>query len=151
MPLQAAAASAIPISGAQANVLTGMFEWWNEAIQHPDGFTEAGFARWFTDDARLVINGKLSAQGIPALTAHFRRIQARTDSVRIVLPFRDGFVSADGRRIFTYHFIRSLSPNGPVCMRAMGYADLRDGRIATIHLTRAEEPVGPEGDPACRA
>src|SRR5580698_5737209 len=94
-------------SGATAtrshDVLVDMFVWWNAAYKQKDGFTEAAFAKYFTDDAILRVNGSDRSKGLKDLAAHFRDIQARTELVEIELPFIDEFTSPGGDRIFTHH------------------------------------------------
>ncbi|MCC5863018.1 MAG: hypothetical protein JJT93_14045, partial [Gammaproteobacteria bacterium] len=72
-------------------VLEAMFEWWNEAYQDPEGFTPEAFARYYTEDAVMIINGNLRGVGPVALARHFRNIQAATEAVEIELPFDQGF------------------------------------------------------------
>ncbi len=127
--------ASMPQAPQPADALSRMFGWWNGAICDPQGFTEDAFRQHFTEDAQLIVNGSVSAQGIAALTAHFRRIQARVDAVEIELPFRECFSTGD--RIFTYHFIRSHIGGELQVLRAMGYAVVRDDKLALVHLTRA--------------
>ncbi len=132
-----------------ADALTTMFTWWNQAYKTPGAFTPGAFRRYFTEDAAIVLNGKESSRGIPALVAQFQRIQATTQSVEIVLPFREGFVSGD--KIFTYHFIRSVRDGHHECLRAMGYATLRHGKISLVSLLRIPEDMSSgTADPACQ-
>lgn len=122
----------------QETVLVQMFRWWNAAIQDPDGFTREAFGRYFTEDGAIMINGKVAVKGLDDLVTHFRAIQKRVEYVEIVMPFEEEFVSASGDRIFTYHLIKSRADGKDGLMHAMGYADIRDGKIALIHLVRAE-------------
>ena len=138
----------LPAQAHATDALTTMFTWWNQAFKTPGAFTPEAFRRYFTEDAAIVLNGKESARGIPALVAQFQRIQANTQSVEIVLPFREGFVSGD--KIFTYHFIRSERAGHSECLRVMGYATLRHGKIAFVNLLRIPEDMSSgTADPAC--
>ncbi|MCC5863019.1 MAG: DUF885 domain-containing protein [Gammaproteobacteria bacterium] len=112
------------------DVLVGMFEWWNEAYQDPEGFTPEAFARFFDDDAVMVINGNARGPGPVAIARHFRAIQAAVDEVEILLPFREGF--DEGARSFTYHYTRAEVDGETRYSRVMGYALVRNGRIALI-------------------
>jgi hypothetical protein len=114
------------------DALTRMFQWWNEAYQNPDGFTVEAFGQHFTKDAVLRINGKDRAKGLEDFTKHFRAIQERTDMVRINVPFLTAFSSPDGSKIFTYHTIDASEGGKPSHSMVMGYAELRDGKIALI-------------------
>jgi hypothetical protein len=138
-----------PAQARATDALTTMFTWWNQAFKTPGAFTAGAFRRYFTDDAAIVLNGKESARGIPALVAQFQRIQANSQSVEIVLPFREGFVS--GNKIFTYHFIRSERAGRRECLRVMGYAVLQHGKIALVNFLRIPEDMDSgSADEACR-
>jgi len=118
-----------------------MFNWWNEAIATPGSLTEQAFLNYYTEDVVLILNGKVSSTGIAELTKSFQGIQANSQAVKIILPFEDLFIEGD--RIFTHHFIYRHRDGIESCLRAMGYADLRDGKIARIHFVRV--PYEPEG------
>lgn len=134
-------APALAADKGQETVLTQMFVWWNGAIKDPNGFTREAFGRYFTEDGAIMINGKVAVKGLDDLVTHFRDIQSRVEYVEIVVPFEEEFVSASGDQIFTYHFIKSRAEGRDGLMHAMGYADIRDGKIALVHLVRAEEPA----------
>ncbi len=119
------------------NVLVQMFAWWNTVINTDEAFTEAGFARYFTKDAAIIINGKVSVQGTGAMVKHFNRIQANTDFVEIVLPFEEGFES--GNRIFTYHLIHARENGVDSTSHLMGYAVIEDGKIALVNFISYDE------------
>lgn len=132
-------------AGAQAfnqvvdgDVLTRMFRWWNDAYTKPDGFTAQSFGQYFTSDAVMQINGKVSAKGLDDLAAHFRMIQRRTQKVKINLPFRAAFSSPDGSKIYTYHTIDAEENGKPAKEMVMGYAEIRDGKIALINFLDME-------------
>ncbi len=114
--------------------ISEMFVWWNAAYRQKDGFTEAAFAKHFTIDAVLRVNGSDRSRGLAELAAHFRNIQARTGSVEIELPFIDEFASADGDRIFTHHFVKARENGKDSRERVMGYAEMRNGKISLINL-----------------
>jgi hypothetical protein len=123
-----------PAQSASPTVLTRMFSWWNGAIKTPGAFTPDSFRRYFTNDAALVIDGVEAARGLPALAAHFGRIQASGADVRIILPFEHEM--QQGNLIYTYHVIRSMRAGVPGCMLAAGHAIVSEGRIAEISLVR---------------
>lgn len=153
-PASALAATALLLCGASAaagketgNVLVDMFAWWNGAIKREDGFTKEGFARYFTDDAAIVVNNRLRVRGVEAMVEHFRRIQARTDAVEIVLPFEEGF--REGDKIFTYHLIRAREDGKESLSHVMGYAVVEGGKLALVNfLSYAEPPEPPEAPEA---
>jgi hypothetical protein len=123
------------------DVLVDMFAWWNEAIKNEDGFTREAFGRYFTDDARIIVNDVVLAQGLDPMAEHFRAIQQRTESVEIVLPFEEGF--REGGKIFTYHLIRARENGVDRLSHVMGYAIVEDGKLALINFLSHSDPVEP--------
>jgi len=116
------------------DVLIDMFVWWNAAYKQKDGFTEAAFAKYFTADAILRVNGSDRSKGLKDLAAHFRDIQKRTEMVEIELPFIDEFTSPSGDRIFTHHIVKARENGTASAERVMGYAAIRDGKISLINF-----------------
>ncbi|RLP23521.1 hypothetical protein D8676_20185 [Mesorhizobium sp. YM1C-6-2] len=129
----------------QTDRLSEMFTWWNQAMKTPGAFTAEAFSEYFTDDAPLVIDGKEVMRGPEGWADRFRAIQAATDAVEIVVPFRHVFQSGD--QIYTYHIIRSRAQGKVSCMLAAGHADLVDGKLGAVTLVRAE--IDPASDPDC--
>ena len=115
-----------------------MFAWWNETIKVPGGFTEEGFARFFTEDAAIIVNNRVSVRGTTNMVPHFQRIQEETESVEIVLPFEEGF--REGNKIFTYHLIRARDNGTDRLSHVMGYAVVEDGRIALVKFLSYAKP-----------
>jgi ketosteroid isomerase-like protein len=123
--------------------LVAMFVWWNAAYKQKDGFTAEAFAKYFTPDAVLRVNGKDRSVGVEALASHFRDIQKRTESVVIELPFLDEFASPSGDKIFTHHFV-SARENGKASReRVMGYAAIRNGKISLINFVSVPDEPAP--------
>jgi len=121
-------------AAARHDVLVDMFVWWNAAYKQKDGFTEAAFSKYFTNDAILRVNGSDRSKGLKDLAAHFRDIQGRTEMVEIELPFIDEFTSPGGDRIFTHHFVKAREKGQDSRERVMGYAAIRDGKISLINF-----------------
>jgi ketosteroid isomerase-like protein len=121
--------------------LVAMFIWWNAAYQQKDGFTAEAFARYFTKDAVMRINGKDRSKGVEDLAAHFRDIQAKTEMVVIDLPFIDEFSSPRGDRIFTHHFVRAREHGEDSRERVMGYASIKGGKISLINFVSIPDPI----------
>jgi hypothetical protein len=121
-------------AAVQHDVLVDMFVWWNAAYKQKDGFTEAAFSKYFTNDAILRVNGSDRTKGLKDLAAHFRDIQARTERVEIELPFIDEFTSPNGDRIFTHHFVEAREKGQDSRERVMGYVAVRDGKISLINF-----------------
>jgi ketosteroid isomerase-like protein len=120
--------------------LVAMFVWWNAAYKQKDGFTAEAFARYFTRDAVMRINGKDRCAGVEDLAKHFRDIQARTEMVVIDLPFLDEFSSPSGDRIFTHHFVRAREHGKESRERVMGFAAIKDGKISLINFVSIPDP-----------
>lgn len=121
------------VAASHHDVLIDMFVWWNSAYKHSDGFTEEAFARYFTPDAVLRVNGEDRCKGLAQWAAHFRDIQAKTEMVEIQLPFIAEFESTSGDHIFTHHLIKAREHGKESWERVMAYAVVRDGRIALIN------------------
>lgn len=125
------------------DVVTRMFNWWNQAIKDPNGFTPEAFSRYFTDDATLRINGTNRAKGLTDLAARFRKIQASVDAVEIHTPFVEAFSSPDGSKVFTYHLETGVQNGKRSESMVMGYVELRDGKIALVNFLSVEGQPGP--------
>jgi len=125
------------------DVLSRMFTWWNQAIKDPNGFTVEAFSRYFTDDAVLRINGTNRAAGIQNLTERFRMIQKGVEAVEIKVPFVEAFSSPDGSKIFTYHLEEAMEKGKPSHSIVMGYAEIRDGKIALVNFISIDGQPGP--------
>jgi hypothetical protein len=118
--------------------LTRMFAWWNQAYGRENGFTEDGLGQFFAPDAAMFINGQPRAEGLAAITARFRTVQATTDHVEILLPFQACFASADGSRIYTRHQVRAVVAGKPAGELVGGWAELADGRITRLDFLSIE-------------
>jgi len=118
-------------------VLVDMFTWWNAAFHESDGFTAQAFRRHFTEDARMIINGSLRAEGVESLAKHFTRIRERVDDVEIVLPFKEAFSA--GNKTFTYHKVRARNDGEETIERVMGWAEIRGGKLAVINFLSVED------------
>jgi hypothetical protein len=129
------------IAAGHRDALTNMFVWWNSAYQQPDGFTPAAFGKYFTADAVLRVNGVDRCKGLAEWAAHFRDIQARTERVEIELPFIDEFESPGGDRIFTHHLVKAREHGKDSLERVMGYAVIKNGKIALINFVSVAEPA----------
>lgn len=125
------------------DALTRMFTWWNAAFKDPQGFTPEAFGRYFTEDAVMRINGTDRARGLVDMAQRFRKIQASVDQVEIKLPFVEAFSSPDGSKIFTYHLESSVSDGKPSRGMVMGYAEVRDGKIALVNFLSMDGEPGP--------
>ena len=127
-----------------SNVLERMFVWWNAAMKTPDGLTEEAFREYYTEDAAIIINGNELMRGIKPMAEHFRGVQARSESVEIVLPFEEEFESPSGDRIFTHHLVRARADGIDRLSHLMGYAVVEDGRISLINFVRYNQSAAAE-------
>ncbi len=111
-----------------------MFRWWNEAYKTPGAYTDRAFGDYFTNDASLIIDGRVSASGLAALAAHFQKIQSGGGEVEIILPFEETFRQGD--KVYTRHVIRAVRDGTSMRMLAAGHAVIRNEKIASISLVR---------------
>jgi ketosteroid isomerase-like protein len=137
--------TATAAGSASRDPLVAMFVWWNAAYQQKDGFTAQAFARYFTRDAVMRINGKDRCIGVEDLAQHFRDIQAHTEMVVVDLPFLDEFASPSGDRIFTHHFVRARENGKDSRERVMGFAAIRDGKISLLNFVSVPDPADDAG------
>jgi len=112
------------------NQLEAMFHWWNDAFTDHNSFTPENLGMFFTPDCVMKINGEIRADGLAGLAARFQTVQREVDHVEIHLPFEEGF--AVGDRIFTHHLVSARKGDAAFGERVMGYAILRDGKLALI-------------------
>lgn len=133
---------------APTDALSKMFLWWDQAFKTPGAFTPENFARYFTPDATLTLEGHTVINGVDEWAKHFQKIQAAGGEVEIVVPFKRVF--QQGSTIYTYHVIRSRR-NGEVgCVLAAGHAEMRGSKIAAITLVRMKmDPAKGPLDPQC--
>lgn len=125
------------------DVVTRMFDWWNEAMKSPDRLTPEAFGRYFTPDAVMRINGSDRVQGPDNMAVRFRKIREGLESVRIHTPFVQAFSSPDGSKIFTYHLESAVKDGKTSHSMVMGYVELRGGKIALVNFLSMEGEPGP--------
>lgn len=141
LPLGVVVASlwAVPTSAADtpSNVLVDMFTWWNKAYKMAGSYTPEAFGKYFTKDAVMIIDGSVRAAGLDQFSRNFNRIQGSVDSVTIQMPPIESF--QEGDRIFTYHreLVHDKGQDGVGYV--MGYAVVRDGKIARIDFVNMDE------------
>lgn len=130
------------------DMLSKMFIWWNQAFKTPGAYTAESFSKYFTPDATLVLEGRTIISGVDDWVTHFQKIQSGGGDVEIVVPFKEVF-EKDGM-IYNYHVIRSRRGGVVECSLAAGHAVLREGKIASIVLVRADlDPAKGPIDPQC--
>ena len=118
-----------------------MFTWWNAAFKVPGSYTPEAFSRYFTPDAVLMLDGRVSVRGVEGWATHFQQIQSHGGSVEIIIPFKEEFQVGD--KIYTYHMIKAVRNGVTSCELAAGHAVIRDGKIALVNLVRA--PIDRQG------
>lgn len=114
------------------NPIEEMFAWWNEAMRAPELLTAENFARFYTADGRLVVNGALRATGPAALADHYRAVASRCDEVAMVLPVEQAFATTD--RAFVHCRTHVVAAGAEAAEEAMAYAVVEDGRIALLRV-----------------
>lgn len=132
---------------APKDALSKMFIWWNAAYKTPGAYTPGNFAKHFTHDATLVLEGRTVINGVDEWATHFQNIQSGGGDVEIVVPFKEVFTK--NGKIYNYHVIRSRRNGEVSCSLAAGHAILRRGKISSIVLVRhtldpAKEPLDPQ-------
>lgn len=143
--------ASLPASAAEGKKLdrlSEMFVWWDQAYKTPGAFTEDAFRKYFTEDAKLILEGKVATSGIAGWAKHFQKIQSGGGQVEIVVPFKTYFQS--GNWIYTQHIINSRRDGKVACVLAAGHAELRNNKIAVVNLVRVPlDPASEAYDPAC--
>jgi len=115
------------------NIIVSMFQWWNDAIRDPNGFTPEAFARFYTEDAQLIVNSNLRGTGHEALAAHFQRVQEIAPTAQMVLPVAEEFTTPD--RAFVHVFERVEDEAGKEMRReCMAYAVVEGGRMKLLRV-----------------
>ncbi len=119
----------------EPDAVTRMFAWWNQAYAE-NGFTEAGSARFFTDDAVFLIDGIARARGPAGFLFYFQHIRDHSDEVVLHAP-EDSFVS--GNRVFVHY--RTWVRDGGTAEEhgIMAAARVAFGRIAFFKAIRRIE------------
>ncbi|MDA5193465.1 nuclear transport factor 2 family protein [Govanella unica] len=144
--LIAASLFAKPVLAADnAKILTDMFAWWNKAYASDSGFTQQDFARYYTPDAVIYMNGEKRAKGLAAITRHFQTMRDDAEKVIVWLPFQESFVSGD--RVFTYHMITAVAKGEQSCWHVMGYAVIKGQRVSELNFVS----ISDEQQSACPA
>ena len=114
------------------NVITRMFAWWNEAMLDPGRLSAGAFARFYTEDGQLVVNGTLRATGPAALADHYRAIAGKCDEVAMILPVEQAFACDD--RAFVHCHTRTVIAGVESVEEAMAYAVVVEGRMALLRV-----------------
>ncbi|MDH7640030.1 nuclear transport factor 2 family protein [Sphingomonas oryzagri] len=113
------------------NVVTRMFDWWNQAYRD-SAFSPEGFAQFFTDDAPFVVDGGVRGTGPVEIDAHFQRIRANTEAVELTTPVKATL--ADETTAFVRYAATFRSADKEGAEECMALARLRDGRIASFEV-----------------
>ena len=119
---------------SSADILEQMFTWWNAIMRSDEELKTEDFARYYTDDAVIVLNGKERVRGVAMMPDFFKANRDRTEFIEIVLPFKEKFMA--GEKIFTYHTIRAVRNGVEELSHNMGYAVIENGKIASVNLAR---------------
>lgn len=114
------------------NPIIAMFAWWNGAMRDPALLTAEGFAPFFTEEGRLIVNGNLRATGCAALASHYAAIAGRCDEVAMVLPVEEGFATGD--RAFVHCRTHVVVEGVAAAEEAMAYAVIENGKMALLRV-----------------
>lgn len=114
------------------NPIVAMFAWWNQAMADSSLLTAEGFGTFYTDDARLIVNGNLRATGLAAMADHYRVIAARCEVVAMVLPVEEEFATAE--RAFVHCRTHVVVAGEKAAEEAMAYAVIKGGKIALLRV-----------------
>lgn len=118
------------------NIIVCMFQWWNEAIRDPNGFTPEAFARFYTEDAQLIVNGNLRGTGLEALARHYRRVQEIAPTAQMVLPVEEEFTAPD--RAFVHVFELVAEGDEETRRECMAYAVVEGGKMKLLRVVGIE-------------
>lgn len=117
------------------NAIVRMFEWWNDVMAGNDPLQSGDFLRFFTADARLVVNGNVRSTNIADMVGHYTRIRSNCQEIRMVLPVAHAFSTAEFAFVHCHTAGHSL--DGPIDEEAMAYAIVDGGRIARLQVVSA--------------
>lgn len=117
------------------NVIVRMFEWWNDVMAGSDPLQSEDFLRFFTADARLVVNGNVRSTNIADMVGHYTRIRRHCQEIRMILPVAHSFSTAEFAFVHCHTAGHSL--DGPIDEEAMAYATLDGGRMARLQVVSA--------------
>ena len=119
---------------------------WCEALTAGDAeYTEDDVASFWTDDARMITNGKLEAAGIPALREHFALFPQKYRRVEIRRPYHR-YLEAGNTVVIEYEIIGELRAGETAIatgdtrrqhVRVIAVFNMRDGRIAEMREVAA--------------
>jgi SnoaL-like domain len=119
---------------------------WCEALAAGDaGYTEDDLARFWTDDARMITNGKLEAAGIPGLREHFALFPQKYRQVEICRPYHR-YLEVGNTVVIEYEIIGELRSGETGIatgdtrrqhVRVIAVFNMRGGRIAEMREVAA--------------
>ncbi len=114
------------------NIILDFFAWWNTAMAGSDPLRAEGFAPFFHEDGRLIVNGNLRATGPAELAAHYQAIADRLDLVEMVLPVEEAFATEN--HAFAHCRTRARSGDSESAEEAMAYALVDGGRMRLLRV-----------------
>ena len=119
---------------------------WCEALCTGDAtYTEGDIARFWTQDARMITNGKLEAAGIPGLREHFALFPRKYKRVEIRRPYHR-YVETGDTVVIEYEIIGDLRAGETAIVtgdvtrqhaRVIAVFEMRNGRIAEMREVAA--------------
>jgi len=119
---------------------------WCEALCTGDAdYTEDDIARFWTDDARMITNGKLEAASIPDLRKHFALFPQKYRRVEIRKPYHR-YLETSNTVVIEYEIVGELRAGETAIatgdaerqhVRVLAVFNMRDGRIAEMREVAA--------------
>jgi ketosteroid isomerase-like protein len=118
--------------GDSPNVVAEMMDWWNRAYSE-HALDEAGFGRFFTEDAVFLVDDAVRARGLAGLAEYFGAIRANSDNV-VLHPPEDSFATGD--RIFVHYRVTGEANGVHEAHEVMATARVSYGKIAFFKAIR---------------
>jgi len=127
-----------------------MYAWCEALCTGQTQNAEQEIARFWTDDARMITNGRLEAAGIPELAKHFALFQQKYRRVEILRPYHS-YVETGNTVVIEYEIIGELHAGQTAIgtgeavrqhVRVIAIFRMRGGRIAEMREVAAANAGG---------
>jgi ketosteroid isomerase-like protein len=125
--------------------LDDMYAWCEALCTGDAAYTEDEIARFWTDDGRMITNGKIEAAGIPDLRKHFALFPQKYRLVKIRKPYH-AYLEAGDTVMIEYEIVGELHSGETAIstgeikrqhVRVIAVFKMRDGRIAEMREVAA--------------
>lgn len=131
--------------GIYREQLDQMYDWCEALCTNDAQYTEDDIARFWTDDARMITNGKVEAAGISGLRKHFALFPQKYRRVEIRKPYHT-YIEAGNIVVIEYEIVGELRTGEMAIatgdttqqhVRVIAVFTMRDGRIAEMREVAA--------------